>query len=175
MPEERRSQRLGDVVQPAEILKLAGDATRGRQLFHESTVVLCRNCHRIDGKGIDMGPDLSQIGKKLDRAKLLDSILQPSVNIEPKYVAWLVETKAGLVYTGLLVKKDDDEVVLKDAQNKQHRFATADIEGIYPQRKSLMPDLLLRDFTVQQVSDLLTYLASLQSPATSTTSQSSKP
>ena len=35
----------------------------------------CRNCHRIDGKGIDLGPDLSKIGKKYERAKLLETIL----------------------------------------------------------------------------------------------------
>ncbi len=162
LPEEQRTQRLGEAVRPDDILKLAGDALRGRQLFHESTVVQCRSCHRSEGKGIELGPELSQIGKKLDRHKLLDSILQPSAAIDPKYVMWMAETKDGLVVTGLLAERTEAEVVLRDAQNKLHRLATADIEGLFPQRKSLMPDLLLRDLTIQQVADLLSYLDALK-------------
>jgi putative heme-binding domain-containing protein len=162
VPEEQRSKRLGDAIRPQEILALAGDIARGRQLFQESTVVQCRNCHRTESMGTELGPDLSQIGKKLDRAKLLDSILQPSASIDPKYAGWLIETKSGTVITGLLVQKDDAEVVIKDMQNKQHRIPTDEIEGLFPQRKSLMPDLLLRDFTKEQVADLLAYLSSLK-------------
>ena len=88
--------------------------------------------------------------------------MQPSLNIDPKYVVWLVETKAGKVQTGLLISKDDKEVVLKDGKNETHRFATSEVEGVFPQRKSLMPELLVRDFTAQQLADLLTYLGSLK-------------
>ena len=162
VPEEQRIKRLGDAIRPQEILSLSGDIARGRQLFQQSTVVQCRHCHRSEGQGADLGPDLSQIGKKLDRAKLLDSILQPSASIDPKYAGWLVETKSGIVITGLLVQKDDAEVVIKDMQNKLQRIPTEEIEGLFPQRKSLMPDLLLRDFTKEQVADLLAYLSNLK-------------
>src|SRR5262249_19887298 len=128
VPEEKRTKRLGDAINPADILKLKGELAAGKKLFHESTVVQCRNCHRIAGKGIELGPDLDAIGKKYDRAKLLESILQPSLQIDPKYTVYIVETKAGQVLNGLLVKRDETEVILKDAQNKQHRFATADVE-----------------------------------------------
>lgn len=162
VPEEQRTQRLGESIDPTEILKLSGELARGRQLFHESTVVQCRNCHRVGGKGIELGPDLDAIGKKYDRAKLLESILQPSLQIEPKFKMWLVETKDGQVLTGLLVSRTDSEIILRDVQNKPHRFATSEVEGIFPQTKSLMPELLVRDFTAQQLADLLTYLESLR-------------
>lgn len=162
LPEERRIKRLGDAIRPAELLKLAGDAARGRELFQKAAGVQCRNCHKIGGEGTEVGPDLSQIGKKYDREKLLESILEPSKNIEPQYVTWLVETTAGKVYAGLLVRRDKTEVVLKDSKNEVLRFATADVEGAFPQQKSLMPELLLRDFTAQQVADLLAYLSLLK-------------
>jgi len=162
VPEEQRLKRLGDVVRPSELLKLAGDAERGKQLFHKTAGVQCRNCHKIAGDGTEVGPDLSQIGKKHDRAKLLENILEPSRNIEPQYVTWVVETTAGKVLTGLLVHKDGNEIVLKDVQNKEHRIATGDVEATHQQQKSLMPDLLLREMTPQQVADLLAYLASLK-------------
>jgi putative heme-binding domain-containing protein len=169
LPEEERTQRLGDTIRPDDVLKLAGDATRGRQLFHESTVVQCRNCHRIDGKGTELGPDLDAIGKKYERAKLLESILQPSLQIEPKYVTWLVETKSGKVVSGLLARRDNTQIVLRDAQNKEHRIAADDVERALPQQKSLMPDMLLRDFTAQQVADLVAYLTSQRSGEASAT------
>jgi putative heme-binding domain-containing protein len=162
VPEEQRVKRLGDAIKSAELLKLAGDAARGKELFHKTAGVQCRSCHRIAGDGTELGPDLSQIGKKLDRAKLLESILDPSRNIEPQFVTWVVETTAGKVVTGLLVRKDETEIIVKDAQNKQHRFAMSEVEGAHPQQKSLMPDLLLREMTAQQVADLLAYLASLK-------------
>jgi uncharacterized repeat protein (TIGR03806 family) len=162
LPEEQRTERLGETFDLATVLNRPGDVARGRQLFHESTVVQCRNCHRVGGKGTSLGPDLDAIGKKYDRAKLLTSILQPSLEIEAKYALYLVETKSGLVHTGLLVDRNDQQVVLKDAQNKQHTIPADDIEGIFPQTKSFMPDLLLRDFTADQAADLLAYLASLR-------------
>jgi putative heme-binding domain-containing protein len=77
---------------------------------------------------------------------------------------WLVETSEGKVISGLLVSRDEKAVVLKDAKNVQQKIAAGDVEGIYPQTKSLMPDMLLRDFTAQQVADLLEYLSGLKGP-----------
>jgi putative heme-binding domain-containing protein len=162
VPENRRTKRLGETIDRAEILKLAGDTERGRQLFHESTVVQCRNCHRIGGKGTELGPDLDGIGKKYDRSRLLESILQPSLQIDPKYKAWLIETKSGQVMTGLIIRRDTKEIELRDAQNKLHRIPADTVEEVFPQTKSLMPELLVRDFTAQQLVDLLEYLGSLK-------------
>jgi uncharacterized repeat protein (TIGR03806 family) len=162
LPEGQRIKRLGATVQPEQILAIPGDAARGRKLFFESSGVLCKSCHRIGGQGTEVGPDLDQIGKKYDRAKILDNILNPSKEIEQKYLLWQVETKQGKVYSGLLVSKDDAKVVLKDAQNKLAEIAAGDIELMVSQQKSLMPELLLRDFTAEQVADLTTFLSTLK-------------
>jgi uncharacterized repeat protein (TIGR03806 family) len=162
VPEEKRVKRLGDAIKAAELLKLTGNVESGKQIFHKTTGVQCRNCHKIAGDGTELGPDLSQIGRKYDRAKLLESILEPSKNIEPKYVTWMVETTVGKLVTGLLVHKDGNEIVIKDTQNKEHRVAMGDVENTYQLQHSLMPDLVVRDFTPQQVADLLAYLASLK-------------
>ena len=159
---EDRVKRLGSVVQPKQILSLTGDAERGRSLFFEADSVSCRNCHRIDRRGKEVGPDLTKIGKKLNRDQLLESILEPSKRIDQKYITYLAETSDGLVVTGLLVNRDDQEVILKDAQNRLQRVPAEKIEQLVPQQKSLMPDLLFRDMTAQQVADLLSYLGSLQ-------------
>jgi len=162
LPPDQRSKRLGDSINAAEILKLAGDVTAGRDLFAKSTGVQCRSCHKIGEVGKELGPDLAHIGKKLDRTKLLSSILEPSKDIDPKFQSWLVETTAGKVFTGLLVRKDDAEVVIRDAKSKELSFKTSELEGVFPLRTSLMPELLLREMTAAQVADLIAYLESLK-------------
>ncbi len=162
LPEELKRKRLGNFIKPEAILSLQGDPGRGKKLFFQSKVAQCRNCHRIQGEGIDFGPDLSQIGKKYDRAKLLESILKPSKNVEAKYVSYLVETKRGKVHTGLVVKKTDQELVLRSQQNQDIRIAAKEVELITPVRTSIMPERLVRDMTGQELADLLEYLSSLK-------------
>jgi putative heme-binding domain-containing protein len=159
---DERVKRLGNVVKPEQIQSLTGDPNRGRQLFMEVDSVSCRNCHRIGQQGKEVGPDLAAIGKKLTAEKLLESILDPSKQIDQKYITYLAETKDGLVVAGLLISRDENEVVLKDATNKLQRIPATNIEELLPQAKSMMPDLLFRDMTAQQVADLVEYLTSLK-------------
>jgi uncharacterized repeat protein (TIGR03806 family) len=162
IPEEQRVKRLGTNVKPDAILKLSGDATRGKKLFLETATVQCKNCHRVGEQGRLVGPDLTMIAKKLDRAKLLESILEPSRTIDPAFVTHLAETADGRVLSGLLVRRSDTEIVLRDIEAKEITLAVKDIEQFTPQQKSLMPELLLRDLTAEQVADLLAYLTTLK-------------
>jgi putative heme-binding domain-containing protein len=162
LPEAQRTKRLGSVIRPETILALPGDVARGKSIFFDVAGVQCRSCHQIGGKGTEIGPALNQIGKKYDRSKLLENMLEPSKEIDPKYLVYTIETKAGRIHTGLLVQKSNDEIVLKDAKNSVIRVPANDVELMVPQRQSMMPDLLLRDMTARDVADLLAYLGSLK-------------
>jgi putative heme-binding domain-containing protein len=162
LPVERRIDRLGNTVQPEQILSLQGDPAQGKQIFFDTSGVSCKNCHRIQNDGTEVGPELTRIGNKLTRAQLLESILEPSKLVDPKYVTYLAETDDGRILTGLLVTNDANEVVLKDAQDKVIRIPPSQIQKLVSQRQSLMPELLLRDMTAQQAADLLAYLSSLK-------------
>ena len=162
LPEEQRIKRLGAIVKPEQILAIPGDVERGRKLFFDVQGVQCKNCHRIGGKGQEVGPDLDAIGKKYDRAAILDNILFPSKQIDQKYLTYRLETKRGIFYSGLLVSKDDKKVVLKDANAKQIEVKADEVESLAVDQKSLMPELLLRDLTAEQVADLTAYLSSLK-------------
>ncbi len=171
VPEEQRVKRLGSIIQPEQILSLTGDTVRGRDLFVSAAGVTCRNCHRLGETGKQLGPDLRESAGKNSPEQLLESLLNPSKKIDPKFATYLVETKRGRVHTGLLVKKTDDEIVLKDATNKEIRVARADVELMEQQKQSLMPELLLRDMTAQEVADLLAFLKSLPQKAGSQKSE----
>ncbi len=162
VPDSERAQRLGDTIKPDALLALPADRERGQRLFFDNGAVQCKNCHRINGRGETLGPDLSKIGGKYSKRALIQEILEPSKSIEPQYVTYLLETKAGQIHSGLLVEKTGTEVVLKDARNQTLRVPAADVEQLVPQPKSLMPELLLREMTAQQAADLLEYLSSLK-------------
>jgi uncharacterized repeat protein (TIGR03806 family) len=162
LPESERTKRLGNVIKPEEILALAGDAARGKKFFFEAAGVACRTCHRIQGQGGEVGPDLSEIGKKYDRAKILENMLEPSKEIDPKYQAYLVATKDGQILTGVLVERTPQTIALRDAQNKLIQLNTSEIDQLAAQQQSIMPELLLRDMTAQQAADLIAFLSSLK-------------
>src|SRR5262249_8004988 len=98
VPDDQRVKRLGTFIKPEQILGLKGDVSRGQALFFTNSTVQCKTCHRVGGNGSTLGPDLSTLGKKLDRARILESILEPSKSIEPQYIQYLVETKDGQVH-----------------------------------------------------------------------------
>jgi putative heme-binding domain-containing protein len=162
LPDDQRVKRLGSAIKAEQILSLKGDVGRGKELFFKSAVLQCVNCHRVNGTGNTLGPDLSQIAKKYTRPQILESILEPSKSIDPKYVAYLVETIDGRVQSGLLVEKTDKEVVLKIVGDKELRIPAGKVQTVVPQKNSLMPELLLRDLPAEQAADLIEFLASLK-------------
>jgi uncharacterized repeat protein (TIGR03806 family) len=162
IPENERVKRLGDAIDRSAILALRGDARRGREVFTTNPAAQCRSCHKLDGVGENVGPDLAKVGTKYSKTTLLEQILEPSKTIDPQYIAHVVETRDGRIFSGLILEKTDQSVVLKDAQGKTLHVPKAEIERLVPQSRSLMPELLLRDLTAQQVADLLEFLATMR-------------
>jgi putative heme-binding domain-containing protein len=155
---EPAARKLGSNPRPRTILALKGDAGHGEKLFW-STALNCGSCHKVGERGTALGPDLSAIGKLRGREDLLESILEPSRRIEPKYAAYVAQTADGRSLTGLLVRRDESAVVLRDGQNKEITLAAREIEMLQPARLSLMPDGQLAGLTPQEAADLLAYLA----------------
>ena len=162
VPEEKRVKRLGTDFKPDEILALKGDAARGEKVFFTEGGVQCFLCHRVRDRGRDFGPDLSRIGQKYTRAQLLDSVLNPSKAIDPAFATYQLETKNDSSYTGLLVRKTDDEVVLKDANLNEVRVRLNEVKTLEASKTSSMPEGLLQSLTAQEAADLVEFLGSLR-------------
>ncbi|MBX3436869.1 MAG: PQQ-dependent sugar dehydrogenase [Planctomycetaceae bacterium] len=164
LPESQRTKRLGESINVAALLEMPGDVDRGRDLFLHASGLQCKACHTIRGVGGALGPDLSQIGKKHKPRELLDSLLDPSKTVDPKFAAHVLVTTEGKVLTGLLVERTDEQVTLKvftDGKAEEVRVPAGDVDELLEQKKSLMPDGQLRDLTAEQVADLLAFLCSL--------------
>jgi len=159
-PASQRRERLGTSIKPERILGLKGDLERGRVLF-ANPGLQCAKCHRVQAGPETVGPELSKIGAKYTRAQLLESILEPSKTIDPKYIASIIQTKSGDVLSGIVVGISDKEFVLKDAE-KETRIPLSSVERKVQQTKSLMPEGLLQHLTAQEAADLISYLESLR-------------
>ncbi len=123
------------------------------QLVFEKT---CAQCHTIYGKGGNVGPDLTGVGREnLDA--ILTNVFDPSLVIGAPYLVYVVKTKDGDSVSGIMVEKTDARVILKD-QTHQTVIPTADIEKISVQNISMMPEGLEKGMTDQEFSDLVAFL-----------------
>jgi putative heme-binding domain-containing protein len=141
----------------AELLKLRGDAARGRKIAMERAE--CANCHLFSGQGKSVGPDLTGIGRKLDRTRLFDSILNPSASIVFGYETWLILVDDGRVLTGF-VEGEGDPVLLRDAKGEQHAIAAETIEFRKRQSVSIMPEVAGVHLNSQELADIVEFLTS---------------
>lgn len=162
LPDSERVARLGAQFDPALVLNLPGDPEAGRQAFIAGRGQ-CSQCHLIQGQGLNVGPDLSRIGVKYERAAdLLRHITQPSLEIAEPYRAVVVLTDAGQTLTGRVLERTAQTLRLQDATGRLIEIASDAIEQEKPAEKSLMPENLLDSLTASQAADLLAYLRSLR-------------
>lgn len=145
----------------AELVKKSGDARRGATVYTRETVA-CNRCHQINGQGIDFGPALSEIGTKLAKEALYESILAPNSGILMGYESWSVETKDGDEFYGLLVSDTKDELAIKTVGGIVNRVKKSDIDFQRKSQLSTMPAGLQQMMSVQDLVDLVEYLASLR-------------
>ncbi len=159
LPESQRRKILGPNLQPAAVLAQKGDAARGKALF----AGVCVACHRLEGVGIDFGPDLSHIGTKWKPAQMIEQILTPSKIIEPQWKLTTVELKNGESKIGFpAVESTAAEMSLKEAGGILEKIPTAEIVKTSTAPNSVMPEGLLQNLTLQEAADLLQYLESLK-------------
>jgi putative membrane-bound dehydrogenase-like protein len=141
-----------------KFLEGGADPDAGRRVFESPKLAGCYKCHRVEGRGKDIGPDLSLIGRT-ERKWIVESIIQPSAAVAPNYQAWQVRTHDGRTRTGLLVGTYLDRSVYIDEKGNQFEVLAVDVADILAAKNSIMPDGLLDGLTDQEIRDLVAYLA----------------
>ncbi len=143
-----------------EQVQSKGNADRGRALYLDGKLLACSNCHRMEGVGGNVGPDLTRLWDTQTLDKLIESIVEPSKEIKEGFQAYTATTKKGLTFTGLKITQTTDEVVLREASGKDIHIATRDLEELTASKKSLMPDNVISQLNYNQFLDLLAFLTS---------------
>jgi len=136
-----------------------GDPEAGRRIFEHPKLAGCYKCHQVEGRGANVGPELSLIGRT-ERKWIVESILQPSNVVAPHYQAWKIETTDGRTLTGLLVGTYLDVSEYIDEKGNRFKVSAGDVENIEASQVSIMPEGLFDNLTDQEIRDLLAYLLS---------------
>jgi quinoprotein glucose dehydrogenase len=135
-----------------------GDAERGKQVFLNNAAVYCQRCHKFDGQGGDVGPELTGIGSKQTRDYLVEALVDPNKTIAKGFESVLLTLEDGRVVSGVLRSKTAKEYVLVTAEGKVLTVAKDDVAAERPDR-SAMPDDLAKKLTRHEIRDLLEFLA----------------
>jgi len=166
LPEQDRGNLRHDLQ---AVLAMSADPERGRVIFHQNKNTVCSQCHRVQGEGHWVGPDLSSVGTKYGRKELLYHIINPSGAINYNYVSHLFQLDDGRVLSGLVVDRRDGRVVLKTATGERTIFSEDIIEEQQAQNISLMPRNLVAKLSGQELADLVDYLSTLRKPVSTAT------
>ena len=163
LPPEKRRKVVGLTPDVPQLLSLTGDAKRGlAMLAPTGSLATCLACHFVNGTGRDFGPDLSKVGSRATKARLLESLLHPSRQIAHGYAAYAAELKDGSLQVGFAVKQGEDETVLKLATGQSVTLRRAEVKELKLLPNSLMPEGLMQSLTAMEIADLLAALESLR-------------
>jgi putative membrane-bound dehydrogenase-like protein len=147
-----------DEYRPA--LDLKAEAPRGKEVFKR----VCATCHRLENVGTEVGPDLLSALRNKTPEVLIVDILDPSRDVDPRYINYVVTTKAGRSFTGLIAVETPSSVTLRRAEKAEDTILRTQIDEILATGKSVMPEELEKQLSKQDLADVIAYLQSVAAP-----------
>jgi putative membrane-bound dehydrogenase-like protein len=140
----------------SKLLSQTGDIEKGLLIAN----TYCLACHKINDRGIDFGPGLSEIGDKLSKEGLYNSILYPSEGMSFGYETQLVKMKDGTQFTCIINSKTENDLIIKLVGTAEQKiFKLENVESITQLDESLMPKFPL---TGTELVNLVSYLETLR-------------
>lgn len=153
--EENPNKRPHSVEEWAAAIGDGGDPDVGRRVFFWPRSQ-CSLCHRVDGVGGDLGPDLTHAGASKNRSQLIRAVVDPSAEVAPDWQGWYVRTSDGSTHYGRQIDVGSDGVELYILEGRFVEFEDARDWGVA--ETSLMPDRLESVLTVPDFRDLIAFL-----------------
>lgn len=141
-----------------EVLK-SGDPVQGEIVYRQQKMQ-CSKCHAIAGAGGIVGPELNSIGASAQIDYLIESLLEPNKKVKENFHSRVVQTIDGLQYSGVPIREDKQETVLRTAEGKVVTIPADDIEAAKDGR-SLMPEGLVDPLSRKELVDLVAFLSRL--------------
>ncbi len=129
------------------------DPAAGAEVFKKT----CAACHRINDVGGKVGPQLDGVGHR-GIERLLEDVLDPNRNVDAAFRATVIETKSGLVITGLKLRDEGTTVILGNSEGKEVRVGQDDIDESRLSNLSPMPSNLAEQLKEPELRALLAFL-----------------
>ena len=151
--DEEYSNRISIVDDWLEKLPKNGNARRGEKHFSN----LCANCHKSNGKGHALGPELEGLSHR-SVEDLASNIIDPNMAINPKYAPYKIVTKSGETYVGILSNQSANSVSISMPLSISINVNRDNIAQLQSMRSSLMPSGLEKSLTPAGLRDLIEYI-----------------
>jgi quinoprotein glucose dehydrogenase len=148
----------GDIAKVVDRVRTHGNADRGRAIYLDAKKLACTTCHRLEGTGGQVGPDLTRAWDTQSIEKLIEAMAQPSKEIKEGYQSFRLDTLDGQAFTGLKISESKEEVVIREATGRDVRVKRADVDKLAPSKVSLMPDDVIAQLSYDQFIDLVAFL-----------------
>ena len=139
----------------AAVLKAQGNVALGEQIFTKAT---CVACHTVKETEAQKGPYLGNIAQTYKRPDLAQNILDPNKTIAQGFASEMITMKDGTQQMGFITLEGANEVKLRNIASQEFTFKTADIKERQKLPMSMMPPMLMANFTVKEFASLLDYL-----------------
>ena len=132
----------------------------GRRLFFHPCLATCYNCHAVDGRGMEVGPNLSHIDNESEssRSWLLHHILNPSSEVAPYYRPQVITTSNGKSQMGFILGREGSLQSYVGVDGKKFSVKKSEVIKREELPMSIMPAGLLTPLTNLEIRDLLAYL-----------------
>lgn len=143
-----------------ELAQRKGDAGNGAKIY--ATTGKCATCHIVNNQGKEVGPNLSEIGSKLSRQAMFESIVFPSAGISHNYETFSAVMHDGTIFNGILISQTDEAVTLRNNEAITKVIARKDIDDLVKQKLSLMPADLAKLLSVEELTDVVEFLTTLK-------------
>ena len=138
--------------------KAPGDAAAGKAVYAKTG---CASCHRIGEDGSDLGPDLTNVGRRRGLVFLEESLVKPEAFVSNTFRAVQLVMKTGPAVSGVRLNEDDLSVQLRDLGGNLRSISKESVKEIRRDKPSLMPSYATR-LSKSEMTDLLAYLNSLK-------------
>jgi putative heme-binding domain-containing protein len=135
-----------------------GDPMHGKAVFDSKG---CLNCHRVNGNGARVGPELTDIGSMRRAAELERSVLEPDAEVLPQNRFVRVVTRDGATINGRLLNQDSFTIQLYDSKDRLVSLSKSNVKDFTFAEKSPMPSFRGK-LSPKELSDLVSYLVSLK-------------
>ena len=142
----------------AAVLKEKGDVSLGEQIFTKAT---CVACHTVKETEAQKGPYLGNIAQTYKRPDLAQNILDPNKTIAQGFASEMVTLKDGTINMGFITLEGASEIKMRNIAAQEFTYKTTDIAKRDKLPTSMMPPMLMSNFTVKEFASLLDYLESL--------------
>jgi uncharacterized repeat protein (TIGR03806 family) len=154
-----RQWQMDDLLPSLDDVKAQRSSSAGQSAFRETG---CAQCHRFAGEGGSVGPDLTNIGKRVAPRDLLESILLPSKVVADEYANYAIDTSDGRTVTGRIEREDARSLVLRPPASGDAPIRIQKSDVVERRRLSIsnMPEGTVNVLEKDEVLDLLAYLLS---------------